>query len=391
MQLVEAKGADAAAIHLQEGLQRNIYKPSDFSLRDLAEALVTDRDGNVIGREWVRALGPQKSGGLTLLESQAVGVDLSRFSNITGQIFYNRVLEGYKQEAFALTSLIGERQSDLSGERIPGVTGFTDTLDDDIAEGMPYPQIGFNEDYIDTPATTKKGRIIGVNKETIFFDRTQQVLKQAGQLGELLARRKEKMIADCIAGIVNNYKWRGTSYNTYQTTSPWINVKTGVDSSNTSFDWTAIDAAEQLFANMLEPNTNEPIVIDVNTIVHTPARRHIMRRVLRATTVQQRTNNQNQVSEGPNTLDPYNLVESKFLYQRLLANGVSPANAANYWFMGDFKRAFEWVSNWPITVVQAPSNSEPEFTQDIVLRWKASERGVCAVIDPRYVVMVKNV
>jgi hypothetical protein len=41
-----------------------------------------------------------------------------------------------------------------------------------------------------------------------------------------------------------------------------------------------------------------------------------MRRVLRATTVQQRTNNQNQVSEGPNTLDPYNLVESKFLYQR---------------------------------------------------------------------------
>jgi hypothetical protein len=59
--------------------------------------------------------------------------------------------------------------------------------------------------------------------------------------------------------------------------------------------------------------------------------------------------------------------------------------------MGDFKRAFEWVSNWPITVVQAPSNSEPEFTQDIVLRWKASERGVCAVIDPRYVVMVKNV
>ena len=37
------------------------------------------------------------------------------------------------------------------------------------------------------------------------------------------------------------------------------------------------------------------------------------------------------------------------------------------------------MENWPITVTQAPSNSEAEFNQDIVLRFKASERGAAAV------------
>jgi len=34
-------------------------------------------------------------------------------------------------------------------------------------------------------------------------------------------------------------------------------------------------------------------------------------------------------------------------------------------------------------VVQAPTNSEAEFSQDIVVRFKASERGVPAIVEPR--------
>jgi hypothetical protein len=44
------------------------------------------------------------------------------------------------------------------------------------------------------------------------------------------------------------------------------------------------------------------------------------------------------------------------------------------------------MENWPITVVQSPANSDAEFTQDIVVRFKASERGAAAVLNPRYVV-----
>jgi hypothetical protein len=39
-----------------------------------------------------------------------------------------------------------------------------------------------------------------------------------------------------------------------------------------------------------------------------------------------------------------------------------------------------------ITVTQAPLNSEAEFSQDIIFRFKASERGAAAVINPRYIV-----
>jgi len=35
----------------------------------------------------------------------------------------------------------------------------------------------------------------------------------------------------------------------------------------------------------------------------------------------------------------------------------------------------------------APTNSEAEFNQDIVARFKASERGAAAVLNPRYAVL----
>ncbi len=43
------------------------------------------------------------------------------------------------------------------------------------------------------------------------------------------------------------------------------------------------------------------------------------------------------------------------------------------------------MENWPITVTRAPTNSEAEFNADIVAGFKASERGVAAVLHPRFV------
>ena len=50
------------------------------------------------------------------------------------------------------------------------------------------------------------------------------------------------------------------------------------------------------------------------------------------------------------------------------------------WFYGDIGEAFGYMENWPIQVIQAPANNEAEFMQDIVLRWKASKRGVAYVV-----------
>jgi hypothetical protein len=60
-------------------------------------------------------------------------------------------------------------------------------------------------------------------------------------------------------------------------------------------------------------------------------------------------------------------------------------SSATSWFIGDFKRAFMYMENWPIQVIQAPPGNEAEFTEDVVARFKVTERGTVAVRDPRYV------
>ena len=60
-----------------------------------------------------------------------------------------------------------------------------------------------------------------------------------------------------------------------------------------------------------------------------------------------------------------------------------PPTPKKWWFIGDFRKAFAYMENWPITVdAVAGRNSEAEFNQDIVVRFKASERGAAAVINP---------
>lgn len=383
------EGVGPTVRHLGEALQAGHLSASDFSIRDLAESLITTRDGEPCGREWVQArCSPGNGAGLVLMEADDA-VDSTAFSNITGQIVYSEVMQGYQQAEYIFPRVGRTRDSKFLSEKIPGLTGITEDLTDDVAEGMPYPAVGFGEDYIETPKTTKKGRLINVTKEAIFYDRTGLITDAARAVGELLGLRREKMLCDLIAGITNNFKWRGTTYNTYQTAAPWINVK-ATNGITTTDGWAKIDAAEQLFNDMLDPNTGEPVTISPNTIIAMPARRHQFRRVLGASVLRgsQATSGAHESTEGPNTVDNYTLILSRFLYRRIIASGVSAANAADWWFLGDFTKAIEWIQNWAMTVVQAPANNEAEFVQDIVLRYRASMKGVYAMREPR--AMVKS-
>lgn len=385
---VELDGLKKTTRHLTAALRAGHLKPVDFRIRDLAESCVVDDKGKPVGKSWVEQLGPNKSGGVLLVEASA-GVSLSGFNNITGQILYTRVMEGYQSDDFIWPSLVEEYQTDFSGEKIPGVTGITENVGE-VAENMPYPEVGFGDDYVETPATTKRGFILSITKETIFFDRTNLVLRQAGSIGNVLGLKKDKLILDMVLGLTNTYKWRGTTYNTYQAATPWINLKSGIDSSVTTFDWTHVDQIEQMFVDMLDPNTGEPIIINPKQILAMPARKHTFRQILSATRVETRTQSGAVIRDGVNTLDNYELMTTRQGYRRLLASGVSAANAKNTWLMGEFKKAFGWQYNWPLTVVQAPNNHEAEFKQDIQFRWKASERGSPVTFDPRYVVKVYN-
>jgi hypothetical protein len=369
-------GAAKTVAHLSEALAQKHLRAEDFSLRDLAEGLVPD------GAEWVRLLDPRSGGSVRVLEAE--GVDLTAFSNVAGQVVYSRILEAYTQEAFVVSRLVDTIPTRLDGEKIPGVGPIADEVTE-VRPGMPYHHVGFGEDYIETPSTAKHGLIVPVTREAIFFDRTNLVLRRAAEVGEVLGLNKEKRLVDLAIGAANPYKWKGTAYNTYYATGgggPWVNALAG----NELVDWTDVDAAEQLFAEILDPNTGEPVLVRPDTVLVTPAYRHAAARILHAAEIQVTSGGAATTTVAPNPLSRYRLFDSRLIYRRIVASGVAADAAKKWWFLGDFKKAFAYMENWPITVTQSAANSEADFNQDIVVRFKASERGAAAVIDPRFVV-----
>lgn len=370
----ETEGPANTVKHLSEALHEKKLKVEDFSIRDLAEALVPD------GREWVRSLDPRSSQGVSLREASN-GVDVSAFSNITGQLIYSAIMDAYTQETFVASKLISTISTRFDGEKIPGVTRIADLIDE-VRPGMPYPSLGFGEDYIETPSTTKRGFIVPVTKEAVFFDRTNLVVTRAAEVGEILGVNKEKRVLDVVIGATNNYNWKGTSYNTYQTATPWINTISG----NELVDWTSVDQVEQLFAEIVDPATGEPVVVQANAVLVTPAYRHAANRIFNATEIRYTAAGQATVTLAPNPISGYQVESSRLMYARLLNAGVNADDAKKYWYVGDFKKAFAYMENWPIIVVQSAQNDEADFTQDIVLRFKVSERGAAAVINPRFIV-----
>jgi hypothetical protein len=370
----ELDGPEKTTSHLSEALGAGQLKAEDFSLRDLAEGLVPD------GHQWVRMLDPRNSGSVSILEA-GEGVDVTAFLNVTGQVIYSKILESYTQEAFAVSKLVETIPTRLDGEKIPGIGRIKDEATE-VHPGMPYPHVGFGEDYIETPSTTKHGLIVPVTKEAVFFDRTNLVLGRAAEVGEVLGLNKEKRLVDLVIGQVNNYKWKGTSYDTYQSSTPWINLL----ASNELVDWTNVDAAEQLFADILDPNTGEPILVQPNAVLVMPAYRHAAYRVFKAIQVSYTAADAATTTSAANPLANYTVADSRLAYRRVIASGESAADAKKWWFIGDFRKAFAYMENWPITVTQSPANSDADFNQDIVVRFKASERGAAAVLNPRYVV-----
>ena len=370
----ELDGPQRTISHLSEALRESHLRPEDFSLRDLAEALVPQ------GHHWVRAMDPRASDGVSILEA-GDGVDATAFLNVAGQVIYSKIMDAYTQDAFVVSKLVDTIPTRLDGEKIPGATRIRDSLEG-IHPGMPYPSLGFGEDYIETPSTTKRGFIVPVTKEAIFFDRTHLVLSRAAEVGEVLGLNKEKRLIDLLIGVTNNYKWRGTDYNTYQAATPWINVKTG----NELVDWTDVDGAEQLFADILDPNTGEPVLVSATTVLVMPAYRHAAHRVFNAAEIDYTGSGAATTTAAANPLGKYFVQESRLAYRRIIASGATAADAKKWWFLGDFEKAFAYMENWPITVTQSPNNSEADFNNDIVVRFKASERGAAAVINPRYVV-----
>lgn len=371
---------------ISDALSNKQLQPSDFSIRRLFETLV--ENGHEMVQSW--APGSSRDGSaVSLCEAdlhtphhllEAGATVSSAFSHITGQIVYNEVLAAYTDEAFVFTPLVRNVPTQFNGEKIAGVTRLGDNFES-IAENEPYPLAGVGEDYIETPQTVKRGEIVPISREAVFFDRTGLVLDRCREVGFFYGVNKEKRIIDAVVDenvTAHRYKWKGTVYANFQASTPWVNLKT----SNGLVDWTNLDAAELVLSQIVDPHTGEPIMITPKHLIVTRQLKPTARQITTATQVRKGDGASNtSVTIGLSPVDTnYEIVSSSLLAARMATD--------TSWYVGDVGKAVKYMENWPLEVTQAPQNSEAEFMQDIVMRFKASERGAAAVVDPR--ALIKN-
>ena len=376
--------------------------PHDFSIRDLARNTIFSRNGDPVGNEFVEMCDPQEGGGEF---QEAMGaVDASAFAGITGQLLINRVLASFQQESFILSNLIPTLPTSLNGERIPGVSMPADPGENFIeaAEMDPLHYVGFSEEYVNTQPTVKRQLGIAITKEAIFFDRTGLVLARGSYVGTILGLRKEKNLINLLIGATKTYQEKrkgdsaavslNTYYSSYEQANQggrWVNHL----DANPLSDWTNINALEVLFDQMIDPNTGEPIILPSNRVIIAPQIQFLpLNQLLKGDQVWKFTQGGlaptgtgvgvGLTGANPLTQLGITFATSRQLMAQIKNQGYAASDAGNYWWYGD-PAAFAYMENWPITVVQAPTNSEAEFNQDIVVRFKGSERGVGAIMEPR--------
>ena len=374
---------------------RNVEIPAKMiSLRAVSEAI-----GGLGGRDWEDTLkNPQYRPGGTLYRFVQENIgntaiqpgafqNINAWGNAYGGLLEVTLLEAYNAPEYVGDMLFETQQSVQRSEKMPGVSTIGDVAEE-MTPGQPHPRTQLTERWVTTPMTKKYGLGIDVTMETVFFDPTgNTILQEAENLGKVIRLRKEKRQLEVFLGLSNSYTYNDTAYNTYLASGNWINLKTG----NDLVDWTQINAATNLFSDMVDQETGESIAItgDMQILVM-PNRKYTARKIIRDTTVESRTpTTQAVVSSGANPLqgdfsgEP---ISSPIAYNQLRASGVADADAVKYWYIGQFQRAFKYKQNFPLTVRKISAQSYQMEDNGLVLSIFADEMGAPAIVEPRYVV-----
>ena len=206
----------------------------------------------------------------------AGAVNTAAFSNITGQWAFSAFMEAFNAPAMIFKNAISTRFSPFLSGAIPGITGIGDEALV-VDEAKDYPIAGVSEQYTETPETLKRGFIVPVTWEALFYDRTQgRLRKEVTDLATWMGVNREKRAIDCVidAGETaqNKYRYRflGNVIATYGDVSgnhTWDNLA----ASNPMTDYRNLEVAWRLWQGMTDPFTGEPISFSGTDIVAPPS------------------------------------------------------------------------------------------------------------------------
>jgi hypothetical protein len=364
----------------------------EFSLRGLAEA--------IMGHDFVEEYYHPNSG-FNFTSIREAAIDPSAFINIntfnlaTAGLINAEIMERFNQPQFIGRNLVRVVPTKMNGQKLISVARMPSASKAAKGRlpGETHAEIGFGDAYQTTPQTVEQALKCSLTREAVFFDITGQVMDEAGAVGEELAYGQEKDIADEVLGVTNTYNRNGTSYNTYQTSSPYVN-----DQSNEFLDYNDLDQSRLLFVGMTDPETGKEILVEGTTLLVMPAKEVLVRQQMMAPTVQ--IGSQNTAANFPGVwtvggnpisrIANYTIITMSAIWKnRATASdglGLSSGDADKLWFNGDFQRAFYWMENWPLTPWMASADELVMKDRGLIAVFGCNYRGKMYTREPRYVV-----
>ncbi len=369
-------------------LKDQTVRPEQMDLAEMAVAM--------IGPDWYDHLIPNPD--IDLREDAAAATTPGMFPNISaynatvGGLLEAKILEGFQKPEFIADRLCTTIPTRLRSTKF---IGYSDLADDakETLPGQRHARTQFVERYVETPDTKKHTSAIDVTREAVFFDETRgQLLQQAEAIGYKLGLRKEKRVMNTFINVTNTYKYGGATYATYVSGGGnWVNTH-----SNPLVDWTDVDNSLQLFAGMTSQETGEPVVCNPRDVIVMPYKFLTAGNLFRATEIETLSGSGTELRRGANPVAGFNLLPmSIYFYNRHTAPAgdglaLQTHNAREYWYMGDFKRAFAYMENWSMEVRRASPDSHTSLDHQYFLSVFANEMGEPAVLEPRFVVRSTN-
>lgn len=387
----------------QPVLESQAMSPDLFSFRALAVGLFGEenmeealsRPGLLNARPYERLEG-------NVLEADGGAIVPSQFANISAYnetvagLLEAKILEAYKRPEFMADRMMMTIPSNKRQEKFIGIS-----TPADVAQirnpGASHPAMDLRERFVTTALTQNYGLKVDVTREAVMFDLTRELLQQSELVGRTLALRKENRMWRMVLGVDNSYTYNGTGYATYVASAGnWTNWY-----QNPLTDYTALDAVWQAFFGMTDQETGQPIAVDAKDLFVMQGIYATASHILRQTTVELRTPNP-ATSNGYATVvgagaspvkftNDWELVgkPSPYAFSAATASdglAMSASNAKGIWLAGNFKKAFGYVENMPLTTLRANPDSYTMADKGLVFSLFGDEMGVPCVLEPRYVI-----
>lgn len=329
-----------------------------------------------------------------LLRESNPGVGTNLFQVVTAELIGRKVIEGYEDDsAFIGDQLVTVMPSRYRNQKIAGFKALAGPTE--VAEGHPYEESTFEEKYV-TTEEAKRGRILSINEELIAFDQTGEINRRAMAMGYYLRQERERTIvravtdADSTAG---NYVYRpdGTGETLYAGDGSNYNWIGDGNTTSTDFntavplaDWTDVEEALEYRATEVKDDRidgeSRPIVVPARQMLVPESLRGTAQRIANATEISI-TNGSTETKSVNPLRGNIEVLSSPFIDEQ-------GGQAANDWYLGDFRRQFVWTEVWPVQTFLQRAESAAGFDRDVVLRVKVRYYGGLSAVDTVFVTKV---